>query len=121
MHLVVRLTGITFLAACFFLTTAVSDAQPLQRHKARKVIHRTAVAIFAAQKAVREHKVFTGHLARSVAHQRLAKRLFLRGMYLRAIHHSRRARLLAFRAMDANRCPVSKEWRFDPEEEGMLR
>ena len=81
----------------------IAEAQPLLKMKTHRVIRRTAVVIIAAHKKVKEGKVYTGNLARAVAHQKYARKLFRRGMYLRAIHHSRRARLLAILAIQANK------------------
>ena len=61
-------------------------------------------------KKVKEGKVYTGNLARGIAHQRFARKLFYRGRYYRAIHHSRRARRLAFLALQANKVVIKKEW-----------
>lgn len=97
-----------------------SYAQPAMRMKARKVLKRTTVVIFAAHKKVKQNKVHTGHLARAVAHQRLAKRLFMRRKFRRAIAHSRYARRLAFIAIQKNKGTVDKSWEFNKEEnEGM--
>lgn len=94
-----------------------SSAQPRMRFKARRVLRRTAVTIFAAQKDLKQNRVFTGQFSKAVAHQRFAKRLFFRGMYARAIHHSRRARMLAFQVIKANKGVVAKEWEPDAEEQ----
>jgi hypothetical protein len=86
------------------------------RHSSRLILRRTAIVILAAQKNVRENRVYTGNLARAIAHQRFARRLFLRGFYLRAIHHSRRARMLAFMSIRANKNVVKTDWEFNDEE-----
>lgn len=70
---------------------------------ARRVIRRTAGVILIAQKKVKEGKVYTGNLARAVAHQRYARKLYMQGKYLRAMHQSRRARRLAILAIQANK------------------
>lgn len=109
----IRLGLIALFMASVFTTL---DAQPVLRNKARHVLKRTTVVILAAQRSVRTHKVYTGHLARSVAHQRYARRLFMRHKYMRSIHHSRYARLLAFKAIRANKGVVDKSWEFDNQE-----
>ncbi|TAL36118.1 MAG: hypothetical protein EPN93_09020 [Spirochaetes bacterium] len=70
---------------------------------ARKMIRRTGAVILLAQKKVRENRVFTGDLAKAAAHQKLARRLFREGHYLRAMFHTKRARALAVLAIRANR------------------
>lgn len=94
-----------------------ADAQPAGRRRpanrpaarkaekihARRVIRRTAIVIRHAQTCVRENKNYTGDLARSIAHQRYARKLYFDGKYLRAMHQSRRARQLAVLAIKANK------------------
>lgn len=79
------------------------------RVKSKKVIRRTAVTLFAAQKELKQHKIYTGNFARAVAHQRFARSLWRRGMFIRAIHHSRRARMLAKSVIIANKGAVKAE------------
>lgn len=97
-------TLLLLIACTAFFNTV--EAQPLLKIKTHRVIRRTAVVILAAHKKVKEGKVYTGNLARAIAHQKYARKLFRRGMYLRAIHHSRRARLLAILAIQANKGSV---------------
>lgn len=91
-------------------------SRPVLRTKARRVIRRTNRAIVLAQDAVKKGNVQTGNLAKSVHHQRFARRMYRRGFYHRAINHSRRARTLAFAAIKANKGNVPKELAFDGEE-----
>lgn len=79
------------------------NAGPIaNRMMARHMIKKTAVVMGIAYKQVREHKVYTGDLARAVGHQRFAKFLFHKGEYLRAMHQTRWARHLAVKAIIAN-------------------
>lgn len=94
---------------------------PALRIKSKRVIRRTAVVVLAAQAAVKDGKVYTGNLARAVAHQRFARSLWRRGMYLRAIHQSRRARVLALMAINANKGTVKADYNFDKEEQGYAK
>lgn len=95
--------------------------QRAMRIKAHRVIRRTAVIILAAHKNVKEGKVYTGDLARSIAHQKFARSLYRRGMFVRAIHHSRRARLLAVMAIKANKGADVAEAKADAEEEELMK
>lgn len=90
--------------------------QPGRRIHAHRAIRRTAVVLIYAHKQVKEHKNFTGDLARAVRHQRYARFLFHQGKYVRAIHHARRARQLAFLAINANKGTVNKDWQPNKEE-----
>lgn len=87
---------------------------------ARRVIRRTAIVIQHAQQKVKENKVYTGNLARAVAHQRYARRLYLQGRYLRAMHHSRRARQLAILAIKANKGTETDDMTYNKEDEDIM-
>lgn len=80
--------------------TAVRKADKM---RAKRVIRRTAIVIRHAQNLVRENKNYTGDLARAIAHQRYARKLYFEGKYLRAMHQSRRARQLAVLSIQANK------------------
>lgn len=95
---------------------SIAATQPSQRIAARKCIRRTAVVIVHADKVVKQNKVYTGNLAKAIRHQRYARFLFRQGKFVRAIHQSRRARQLAFLAIQANKGSVNKEWEFTKEE-----
>jgi hypothetical protein len=88
-------------------------AQPIQRHDAWKCLHRTALAIFEARREVSSGKVDSVDLARAIMHQRFAKKLFLDGKFIHSIHHSLRARRLAFTVISANKGIVKEEWKAD--------
>lgn len=81
--------------------------RPAVRHAekmhAKRVIRRTAIVIRHAQTCVQQNKNYTGDLARSVAHQRFARKLYFQGNYMRAMHQSRRARQLAILSIKANK------------------
>lgn len=81
--------------------------RPAVRHAekmhAKRVIRRTAIVIRHAQTCVQQNKNYTGDLARSIAHQRYARKLYFQGNYMRAMHQSRRARQLAILSIKANK------------------
>ncbi|CAN5145639.1 hypothetical protein BH09BAC5_BH09BAC5_08320 [soil metagenome] len=87
---------------------------------ARRVLRRTAFVINHAQKQVRENKNYTGDLARAVAHQRFARKLYLQGKFLRAMHQSRRARSFAILAIKANKGTESADMKLDPEDDAVM-
>lgn len=87
---------------------------------ARRVIRRTAYVIVAAQKKVKENKNYTGDLARAIAHQRYARKLYFQGKFLRAMHQSRRARYFAILAIQANKGTETADMKLDPEDEGVM-
>jgi hypothetical protein len=87
---------------------------------ARRVIRRTAYVIVHAQKKVKENKNYTGDLARAIAHQRYARKLYFQGKFLRAMHQSRRARHFAILAIQANKGTETADMKLDPEDEGVM-
>jgi hypothetical protein len=87
---------------------------------ARRVIRRTAHVILIAQQKVKDGKVYTGDLARAVAHQRLARKLYFQGRFLRAMHQSRRARQFAVLAIQANKGTETADMKLDPEDEKVM-
>ena len=116
-----------------FLMITVSSELNAQRHPrakaavrqadkvhARRVIRKTAFVILAAQKQVKQGKVYTGDLARAVAHQRLARKLYFRGEFLRAMHQSRRARLLAIAAIKANKGTETSDMSLEKEDDQVM-
>lgn len=102
---------ITLLLSAFLLFIGVTGlAQPRKRAAAHRAVRKTAAVIHHAHKQVKQNKVYTGNLARAVRHQRHARWLYRQGKYVRAIHHTRCARQLAFLAISANKGTVQKDW-----------
>lgn len=89
---------------------------PAERIAAKKCIRRTTVVMMHAHKLLKEHKVYTGNMVKSVRHQRYARFLFRQGKFVRAIHQSRRARQLAFLVIQANKGTSEKGWELTAEE-----
>jgi hypothetical protein len=96
-------------------------ARKADKIHARRVIRRTAYVIVTAQKKVKENKNYTGDLARAVAHQRYARKLYFQGKFLRAMHQSRRARHFAILAIQANKGTETAEMKLDPEDEAVMK
>jgi hypothetical protein len=86
------------------------------RIAAKNMIRRTAFVIRVARRDVNEHRVYTGDLARAIAHQKLAKKLFADGEYMRAMHQTKWARHLAKKAIYANKGVVPGEANLTTEE-----
>lgn len=107
---------ILFVFFLLFGLSAALFAQPAKRIAARKCIKRTSLVMMHAHKKLKENKVCSGNMARSVRHQRYARILFRQGKFVRAIHQSRRARQLAFLVIQANKGTVNKEWELTQEE-----
>ena len=83
---------------------------------ARYVIHRTALVLRDAQRAAgRRH--YSYGLARAIAHQQMAIRLYRNGIYQDAIFYSLRARNLAFQVIRGNREMIRHEYEWDEMED----
>ncbi len=80
-----------------------------ERNDARYIIHRTADAIFVAQRSTGRGNYYKG-LAQAVAHQQKARRLYMAGFYRDAIYHSLRARRIAIMVIQGNREKWSGSW-----------
>lgn len=104
------------LLALLLFVGVTAHAQPGQRIAAKKCIRRTTVVMMHAHKLLKENKVYTGNMVKSVRHQRYARFLFRKGKFLRAIHQSRRARQLAFLVITANKGAAEKDWALTSEE-----
>jgi hypothetical protein len=87
---------------------------------ARRVIRRTAYVILKAQQQVKENKNYTGDLARAIAHQRYARKLYFQGEFLRAMHQSRRARQFAILAIQANKGTETADMKLDAEDDAVM-
>lgn len=128
MKMIKKLVFLFMLPALFSLTD--TQAAPQQRGKGgpqvkkehtKRVIRRTAAVIMIAHKKVKEGHVYTGNLARAIAHQKFARKLYRNGKYFRAIHHSRRARHLAILAIKANKGAETADMRYSKEDEEAMR
>lgn len=99
-----------------------SKASPqVKKVHAKRVIRRTAVVIMVAHKKVKEGKVYTGNLAKAIAHQKFARKLYRNGKFYRAIHQSRRAKHLAILAIKANKGAETADMRYSKEDEDAMK
>jgi hypothetical protein len=90
------------------------------REDARYVIHRSAMVIFAARRAVEYRHRYFG-LARAIAHQQRARELYENGSYREAIFHSLHARELAIQIIRGNRGKMRPDFFRDEKEERYAR
>ncbi len=88
---------------------------------ARKAIRKTAIVIRNAQLKVKANKNYTGDLSRAIAHQRFARKMYIKGMYVKALRHTRAARIFARKAIKANKGSDIAEANFTPEEEELMK
>ena len=100
---------------------ALAGGPQVKKEQAKRVLRRTAVTILVAHKKVKEGKVYTGDLARSIAHQRFARKLYREGKYFRAIHQSRRAKFLAIQAIKANKGAETADMRYSKDDESAMK
>lgn len=115
----ISLTVLSLLT--LLVTYPLAEAQkPIAKEKALNVLMRTNRVIGFGHMAVKRGHVYTGDLAKAVRHERFAKKLYLEGMYHKAILHSRRARLLAMEAIKANRVKPTSDCSVTTEENEMM-
>jgi len=88
--------------------------------EAKAFLNRTNGIIMKAKGAVEVGKVYTGDVVKAVHHQKYARQMFKEGKYMKAIHHSYRARILAFDAIKANKAAVSNEMQLTNEEKPLV-
>lgn len=88
--------------------------------QAHKFLKRTNFVIIKAHKAVKTNHVYTGDLAKAVAHQKVARKYLLAHKPYMAVMHSAKARKHAFRALAANKGNVDKSFQVNAEEKGLL-
>jgi hypothetical protein len=91
-----------------------------KRRTSRRILIRTRLVIIHAQKTAREGKKYIG-LGSCLRHQRIARRLHLRGRYLLSALHSLRARKLAVLVIRNNKGRLIKETKLTGEEEALLK
>lgn len=106
---------VVWLFSLFFLFGQVFP-QSVMKDKARNVINRTAIVLYAAHKATAAHKVYTGNLQRALVHQKIAIKLYYEEKFGKAIAHSIRARELAIRHILTNNEQVPQGFEVLPEE-----
>ena len=89
---------------------------------AQQVIKRTQFVIVKARQAVNKNQNYTGDLARAVAHQKQAKRMFAMKNPHKAILHSKQARMYAFKALGANKSSgdVDQSYQFNAAESATI-
>jgi hypothetical protein len=109
----------TFLFTCTILLVSFSDNAFAAKNYAvkfdkselkaptAKFLIKTSKAIQAAYTQLQSSKIFTGDLARAVAHQRHALELFKAGLFQRAAYHSKMARQFAVRSLQANKASAT--------------
>ncbi len=98
-----RIAILSFITCAFIFAGITSiNAQSVVKQKTKRIINNTAAVIHKAHKETIVHKVYTGDLKKAISHQRFAIHLYNEGRYMRAMHHSRRARVLAYAHTQAN-------------------
>src|SRR3954463_4256325 len=107
-----------------FLIPVFAFAGPgpqVKKEQSKRVLRRTAMVIMIAHKKVKEGHVYTGNLAKAIAHQQFARKLYREGKYFQAIHQSRRARFLAIQAIKANKGVETGEMSYSKDDEAAMK
>jgi hypothetical protein len=105
------------------LTLAASNASAIRvsRDASKTLLDRTNMVLLAAQAELKAGQVYTGNLAKAIAHQRYATELWVQGNFTDAIYHSRRARILALSVINLNNGVVKADYDFNKEEQRYIR
>lgn len=93
----------------------LSSKHQVKQSQVNKVLGKTNIVILLAHKALVENNVHTQNFAKSVAHQRCAKKLISSDVH-RALQHSRLSRLYAFEVLRSNNTSLKQQWQFTREE-----
>lgn len=90
--------------------------------KAQQTLKRTHFVLLKAHQAVKKNQVYTGDLAKAVAHQKRAKKYYAMKNPHRAILHSREARKYAFKVLADNKATsdVDKSYELNADEQAMM-
>jgi hypothetical protein len=116
-----RIKTIVIFLFILILSLPLTQAQkPVAKEKALNFLLKTNRLIGHAHMAVKRGKVYTGNLGKAVRHERYAKKLYAKGMYLQSIQHSRRARLLALEAIKVNKVKPTSDANITPEETELI-
>lgn len=81
---------------------------------------KTNDAIYYAYEETQKNKVYSESLSKAVKHQQIAKQLLTENNYFRALHHSRLARIYAFKAIRFNKGVMNSDWNFTDEEQKLF-
>jgi len=93
-----------------FVFIQAADAQKPKKRLAH-YLNRTNIVLRETGKQLKINKVYTGYYSKAVRHQKHAVRLFHKGLFNKAYHHSHRARVLARLAYEANLGVVPNDWK----------
>ena len=90
------------ILVCLTSVTADVFADPTKT-QASAFITRTNKFLLSAQEALKKNKVYKGDFTLALRHQEWARKMTARNQFAKAVYHSRRARLLAIKAIKDNK------------------
>jgi hypothetical protein len=99
---------LSFVFVFLMLNTTGLFAQP-KKSQTRAFLDHTDLIIAKAKEAITAGKVYTGEVLKATYHQSFARMMLRDEKFLRAIHHSNRARALSYNAIKANKGTITKE------------
>ena len=85
-----------------------------------KTLVRTSEMMKQARTLVETSKNYTGKLAKASMHQRYAVLLFKENNFVKAVHHTRRARFLCFEIFKENNKEIPQGFEFGKQEEMLV-
>jgi|GEM_PF-2707021 len=92
----------------------IAHKNQVNKHRSAKYLKRTSLAIMKARNQVKKGGNYTGDLARAYHYQKFARMKFRKGQYHRAVYHSRRARMHAWKAIQTNKGTLSNDIKDEP-------
>lgn len=119
----VNITGkkAALVVVLIIATAANVSAARVSRDASKQMLNRTNIVLLAAQAELKAGQVYTGNLAKAIAHQRYANTLWEEGYYSDAVYHSRRARILALSVINLNNGIIKAGYDFTKEEQRFIK
>lgn len=109
------------LVLCLTISAANASAIRVSRDASKYLLDRTNLVLLAAQAELKAGQVYTGNLAKAIAHQRYATSLWVDGNYADAVNHSYRARVLALSVINVNNGIIKAAYDFDKAEQRYIK
>jgi hypothetical protein len=110
---------LSFVIVFMVFNTNGLFAQP-KKSQTKAFLDRTDMIIAKAKEAITAGKVYTGEVLKASYHQSFARMMLRDEKFLRAIHHSNRARALSYNAIKANKGLITKDMETTKDEQELI-
>ncbi len=92
----------------------IAQKQQINKQRAARYLKRTSAGIMKARIYVKKNGNYTGDLAKAYHYQKFARMKFRKGLYQKAVYHSRRARMHAWKAIQVNKGTLDNDIKDEP-------